>query len=45
VLQGHSAELPKHGSIKRVWVGNQHAQLDVAEQSTVHANQVLVGQD
>jgi hypothetical protein len=25
-----SAELPEHGSVNRVWVANQYAQLDIA---------------
>jgi hypothetical protein len=40
-----SAELPEHGCINWVWVANQHAQLDVAKQSAVNANQILIGQD
>jgi hypothetical protein len=37
--------LAEHGSINRIWVANQHAQFDVAQQSPMNANQVLIGQD
>jgi hypothetical protein len=36
-------QLPKHCGVDRVWIANQNAHFHVAQQSSIHTNQILIG--